>query len=262
MNKFILIALVSCAIYAVGETKGKFTECITGGCQAEIDAFNNMKQTKKQQCLETCNAEQKKTKSLTKEEKRAIKQCYRDNHCLKKDRFESAEFQALKTCADEKCPEEFKLGKKYFKKLHEEEAAASAEATGEATNAAEESIEGASFDESSSMNETETMDSSVNGSSMNETETMDSSMSESIEEGVAFNETASANETESAAVQQEEPHPEAVYEPVALNQTEPVQEEPHPEAVYEPVAMNDTMIEAASINIKKSNVNITQETNA
>lgn len=53
-------------------------------------------------------------RDLLRPEKRAIKECMRNNSCtnsfLKKSFKTSAEFEALKTCADNKCPGE--MGKK------------------------------------------------------------------------------------------------------------------------------------------------------
>lgn len=81
------------------------TACILSNCTKESESFKEVKKAEKNAIYKKCNPEKKNLTDLEKDERKKIKQCFKENRCEREGKIEdSKEFETLKICAGQKCP--------------------------------------------------------------------------------------------------------------------------------------------------------------
>lgn len=93
-------------------------KCTHEFCEEQNIALKALFKDELDKCLKLCKASDKKLNTLEEEERKKIKECFRENNCkspmehIKANR-ETPEFKAMKECAEEKCKEQFNKIKEF-----------------------------------------------------------------------------------------------------------------------------------------------------
>ena len=99
--------------YYIHRRGPRLSSCILENCAEEVEALKKWKTAEREEFDKKCNPDMKSFEDLEDEERQKMKDCFRE---IRSDRTnDSTEFQNLRTCADEKCPNEFQMRKMFEK---------------------------------------------------------------------------------------------------------------------------------------------------